>query len=211
MQVDPMDIDGDVFSFRTRVGGRTFSVPMKTLDEASQQAIRTWEKLGTHLSTDYEIEVNTGRSRDFGDTYNYDNSAVNLEPEIMVKNPNMNKKTRGGRVAVMFLGRSVVSRDAIYVFCKEVCDLPVLEGDKTLVIKMKKQRWEYDDNYPSVFGARYIGYVVIIEDPKTREVFHVKSIPSLFEKKDTKKMLLWSSGFYYDDGTLAPSNALTER
>ena len=207
--VRPVGAADDSFTFLRQTDNKRFTVPLERLNEASRKTVDEWIERGGHLSTKYEVSVSTGKTRKKTGREDFDDKAVNIEPIVTIKNPDNIETTRGGKLTAIFLGRSVNDRGAIYVFKTQTFDLPALAPTTASAFQLEAVTHQYDDTDNMTFGSRYLGYVILIHDPKTKEIIHAKSVPAALANRDCKAFLKLQDGLYYDDDTLEPKEVIT--
>jgi hypothetical protein len=199
LKIRPLSCDAKTLTFVRVKDRKKFTVDLERFDDESRKKIEDWKAEGGHLSSEFEVDVFTGKSAKASGKEDFDDKCVNIDPVVTVKNPDLNRKAKPGKVTVVFLGRPVLNRGGMFVFCSETHDLPSLEGGGSSEFKMKKIYQNYDDRGSAQFGARYLGYVVIIHDPETNEIYHKKSVPTTIAEKYGPLLLKLSPGKVYED------------
>lgn len=191
--------EGDKLTVLRGADKKQFVLSLAQLDDLSRAEVDAWLAAGGGLSERFEIEVRSGK-RQRNTDYDYsDEKNVELEPLIAVKNPMQNKRTRSAKVTALLLGRPVNDRNSFYVFSVETFDLPSLEGGKEGACQMKPISRTFDDKGSYKYGARYLGWVVLIHDPDDGRLIFSQSIPAPLAGKFGIKFLKLESGQAYDD------------
>lgn len=191
--------DGDKLTVLRSSDKKQFELSMAQLDDASRAEVDAWLAAGGGLSERYEIDVSSGR-RQRSTGYDYDeDKKFNMEPTIVIKNPLPNIRTRAAKVTTLILGRPVSERNAYHVFSVESFDLPSLEGGKEGVLQMKRISHVFDDRGSYRYGARYLGWVVVIQDVEDGRVIMTQSLPQTLSEKYGRKFLTLKAGTTYDD------------
>lgn len=157
---------------------KTFTIPLTRLDEASQKRLTIWKARGGNLSEIFEISVQTGKNRRTTSREDFDDKRVNLDPVVTVRNPDPRRKTKAAQATILFLGRPVTESRAIFVFKKSVFDLVEIPPLGTETLEIGKISAAYDTRGYAKFGARYIGYVMVIHDDDGEKVYHSSSVPT---------------------------------
>lgn len=192
-------LDGDKLMVLRESDKKQFTLSLAQLDEASRAEVDAWLKAGGGLSEHFEIEVRSGkRQRNTGEYYS-DEKKVDLEPLIVVKNPMQNMRTRAVKVTALLLGRPVTDRNAYYVFSTETFKIPSLEGGKEGACQMKPISRTFDDKGSYRYGARYHGWVVLIQDPEDDRIIFSQSIPAPLAEKFGRQFLKLEASHAYDD------------
>ena len=123
-------ITGDKLTVMRESDKKQFTLDLTQLDDASRGEVDAWVKAGGDLSERFVIDVSSGKSGR-SSAYDYDDERiVNIEPIVVVKNPDINVRTRAVKVTALILGRPVNERSAYHVFSTESFDLPSLDGGK---------------------------------------------------------------------------------
>lgn len=189
---------GDKLTVLRSSDKKQFELSVAQLDSASRAEVDAWLKAGGGLSERFEVDVSSGK-RQRGTGYDYsDEKKVSMEPTVVIKNPMPNIRTRAVKVTAFVLGRPVADRNAYHVFSKESFDLPSLEGGKEGVLQMKPISHMFDDRGSYRYGARYLGWVVVIED-EDGGVIMTQSVPAAIAEKYGRKFLTLDAGSTYDD------------
>jgi hypothetical protein len=193
-----VSITGDKLGVMRESDKKHFTLDITQLDDASRSKVAEWVKAGGNMSERYAVDVSTGKSSR-NNNYDYDDERiVSMEPIVLVKNPDINIPTKAAKVTALLLGRPVNERNGYYVFSNETFDLPSLEGGKQKALPMKKFRHSYDDRGSYKFGARYLGWVVLIHDPVDKRIIHSQSLPAPLVGKFGEKFLKLQPRYYYD-------------
>jgi len=172
--------DGTSLTITRESDKKTFTLPLARLDEASQASVKSWMSEGGNLAEKFEITVDTGKTRKKTGAEDFDDKRINLEPFVTLKNPATSMSTRDGKVTVLILGRPVHDTSAIYVFKKASFDLPKLAPLGTQSFTVGNISSAYDDRGYAQFGARYLGYVVLVHDHNGKVLYDSISVPAPF-------------------------------
>lgn len=200
--------DGDKLTVLREADKKQFVLDVTQLDDASRAEVEAWIKAGGGLSERFEIEVRSGKTRRKSGAEDFDDKNVNIEPLIVVKNPLPGINTRAARVTALFLGRPINERNAYYVFSSESFDLASLPGGAQQAFQMKKISRNYDDRGYAKFGARYLGWVVLIHDPEDERVIFCQSVPVPLAQKFGGRFLTLKPGGTYDDNLKVIENII---
>jgi hypothetical protein len=193
-----VSITGDKLAVMRESDKKQFTLDLTQLDDSSRAKVDDWVKAGGNISERYVVDVSTGKSGR-NSNYDYDDERiVSMEPIAVVKNPDINVPTKAAKITVLILGRPVNERGGYYVFSNETFDLPSLEGGKQKAFQMKKFRHSYDDRGSYKFGARYLGWVVLIHDPEDKRIIHSQSLPAPVVGKFGEKFMTLKPMSYYD-------------
>lgn len=168
---------------------KAFTMPVDSLDDASREAIQKWEASGGNLSYKFEAQLDPGRTRKTTGSEDFDDQRVTLEPSITIKNPDAHRKTPKGKVTAVFLGKPVENASNIYVFKTQTFDLPELAPLSSTVLKGEKISQAYDRRGYGKFGARYIGYALVIHSEDGTDIHFAQSIPSNFANSNKGQLL----------------------
>ncbi len=191
-------LDGDKLTVLRASDKKQFVLSLAQLDDVSRAEVDVWLAAGGGLSEQFEIELNSGKTHRKAGTEDYDDKNLNIEPLIVVKNPSANLRTRAAKVTALLLGRPVNERSAYYVFSTENFELPSIPGGQTGMFQMKKVSRNYDDRGDAKFGARYLGWVVLIHDPEDGRIIHSQSVPGPLAEKFGRKFLKLEANQTYD-------------
>lgn len=192
-------LDGDKLTVLRGSDKKQFVLSLAQLDDASRAEVDVWLAGGGGLSERFEIDVRSGKTNRKAGTEDFDDKNVNIEPLVVIKNPLPNVRTRAAKVTALCLGRPVNARNAYYVFSIETFDLPSIPGDQEAALQMKKISRNYDDRGYSKFGARYLGWVVLIHDPEDDHIIQSQSVPAPLAGKFGRKFLKLEADQVYDD------------
>jgi hypothetical protein len=140
------------------------------------------------LRKEYGISVDTGKNGRKDGTEDFDDTRINLRPEITIKNPDPSSSTSAAKVRVVFLGRSVLETKHYVVLKCESFDLVVLGPLKAATFAMEPITAAFDDRGYAKFGARYLGYVVLIHDEAGTQIYDSEAIPATLVREP---MLGW--------------------
>jgi hypothetical protein len=192
-------LDGDKLTVLRGSDKKQFVLSLAQLDETSRAKVSAWVKAGGGLSEQFEIEVQSGKTNRKVGTEDFDDKNVNIEPIVTVKNPHGSIATRAAKVTAVLLGRPVIARNAYYVFSTETFNLPSIPSSQTNTFEMKKVSRNYDDRGYSKFGARYLGWVVLVHDPEHGRILHMQSVPTPLAEKFGQQFLKLQAGKAYDE------------
>jgi len=170
----------------------------KQLSETSQKAVTEWVEKGGNLRENYEISMETGKTRKKDGSEDFDDKRVNLSPTVTIRNPDPNFPSREGKVTVLFLGRPVDSSTDIYVFRKQQFDLAQLKALESAGFRVDEISQAYDSRGFAKFGSRYLGYAVLIHDAAGEKIIFTKSVPSSIVNEYGKQLLSLRSDQAYD-------------
>lgn len=173
-------------------------LPFKQLSEGSQKSVTEWVEKGGNLRENYEISVETGKTRRKDGSEDFDDKRVNLSPTVTIKNPDPNFPSKGGKVTVLFLGRPVDSSTDLYVFKKQQFDLELLKPMESAGFRVDEISHAYDSRGFAKFGSRYLGYAVIVHDATGEKIISAKSVPSSIGNEYGKRLLDLRSEQAYD-------------
>ena len=168
---------------------KVFDMAVDSLDEKTQAAIKDWDAKGGNISTKFDVQVDAGRTRKTTGSDDFDDQRVTLEPKITIKNPDVHRKTIGGKVTAVFLGKPVENASNVYVFKTQTFDLASLEPIGSTEFKVAKISQAYDRRGYAKFGARYIGYALVIHNADGSEIYYAQSIPSNFANSNKQQLL----------------------
>lgn len=177
---------------------KVFDMALDSLDETSRAAIKEWDDKGGNISTKFDVQVDVGRTRKTTGAEDFDDQRVTLEPTITIKNPDVHRKAVGGKVTAIFLGKPVENASNIYVFKTQTFDLPSLAPVASTEFKVAKVSQAYDRRGYAKFGARYIGYALVIHSADGSEIHHAQSIPSNFANNSKQQLLSLKTGKVYN-------------
>ncbi len=177
---------------------KIFKLPLAGLDEATRSAIKEWEDKGGNLSTKFEAQLDPGRTRKTTGAEDFDDQRITLEPVISIKNPDVHRKTPKGKITAVFLGKPVENASNIYIFKTHTADLPSLAPIGSTEVKVPKFSQAYDRRGYGKFGARYIGYALVIHSEDGTEIHHSQSIPASFANNHKQQLLSLKEGKTYN-------------
>lgn len=170
--------DGTNITVSREPDKKTFTIPLDRLDDASQKSVKTWMDQGGNISESFDVTVETGKNRRTTSHEDYDDKRVNLDPIVTIRNPNTRLSTCEAKLTVLFLGRPVSDNSALHVFKKSTFDLPKMAPLASQDFSIGIISAAYDSRGYAQFGARYIGYVVLIHDGKGEKLYDSESVPS---------------------------------
>lgn len=183
LQVTLKSLKDEKVSFVITKTRKSFTVPITKLDLPSQKKIRAWKLAGGGASTQFEIDLATGKSNQLSKFERYDDRSLVMTPEVKIMNTSgSDSSAKDLSVTVLILGRSVLDRNKMFIFAKEEHELPVLDPRKEASFKLKKIEASYDDrgNDGSEYGSKYLGYVVLIHQGK--KIISQKAVPKTMDK-----------------------------
>jgi hypothetical protein len=192
-------LNGDKLTVLRDSDKKQFVLSLAQLDDVSRAEVDVWLQAGGGLSERFVVDVRSGKRQRSSGEYYSDEKKVDIEPLVVVKNPDANIRTREVKVTAVLLGRPVADRNAYHVFSVESFTLPSLEGGKEGAFQMKPVSRTFDDRGDYKYGARYLGWVVVISDPEDDRVIHAQSIPEPLAGKLGGKFLKVEAGSTYDE------------
>jgi len=173
-------------------------LPFKQLNETTQNAVTEWVGKGGNLRVNYEISVETGKTRKKDGSEDFDDKRVNLSPTVTIRNPDPNFPSKAGKVTVLFLGRPVDSSTDIYVFRKQEFEMGQIGPLASEGFRVDAISQAYDSRGVAKFGSRYLGYAVIIHDAAGENIISSKSVPSSIVNEYGKRLLALRTEQAYD-------------
>ncbi|MFC4991132.1 hypothetical protein [Rubritalea tangerina] len=173
---------------------KVHTIKLADLDVASKNKIKKWKDAGGGLSTDFEIEFDSGKSSRSRQDYD-DDRTLTIKPVVTIENGDNNLESKEAEVTVLTLGRPLSDTSSIKVFQKETHDLPKLDGAGKHIIQCKTYRTVYD-KVGYKHGAKYLGYVVIVHEKKN--VVASRSVPTTLVEKFGSTLLTLKAGVTYD-------------
>jgi hypothetical protein len=192
-------LDGDKLTVLRASDKKQFALSLAQLDDASRAEVNAWLEAGGGLSERFTVEVRSGkRQRSTGEYYD-DDKKVDIEPLVVIKNPDANMRTREVKVTALLLGRPVAQRNSYHVFSIETFNIPSLEGGKEAALQMKHISRTFDDRGEYKYGVRYHGWVVVITDPEDDRIILCQSNPEPLAGKFGRKFLKVEVGATYDE------------
>ncbi len=189
--------DGKILKVLRESDKKSFSLPLERLDDASSKRVQEWIDAGGNLSEVFEIDFASQRNRKNTGADDFDDKRVNMEPTISLKNPHAANATQEGVMTVIILGRPILNTSNLYVFKTESFDLKKLQPLATEVFQMESFSSPYDDRGYAKFGARYLGYVVMIHNKERTNIFSSKSVPDALVKNWGLKLLGFTEKMCY--------------
>jgi hypothetical protein len=181
MSVRLLSSDGTTVRVAREPDGQAFALPLSRLNPASQAAVQNWLKQGGGLSQKFQIEMDTGKNRRKTGGEDFDDKRVNLSPKITVTNPDLAAESQNGKATVLILGRPVQSNDDLQVLGTQTFELPRLKPGSSTSFEMKEISQAYDNRGYAQFGARYLGYVVLIHSPDGKTLYDSKAVPETLQ------------------------------
>lgn len=161
---------------------KSFAIPMERLDEGSSKRVQEWIDAGGSLSQIFEIDFATQRNRKTTAADDYDDKRINMEPVITLKNPDPVNQTQEGTVSVIVFGRPIADTSNLYVFNSESFDLTKIAPLASAEFRMDAISSPYDDRGYAKFGARYLGYAVLVHNKDKTQIYSSKSVPETLLK-----------------------------
>lgn len=168
---------------------KVFQMPLESLDEKTRSSIKEWETEGGNVATKFELQLDPGRTRRTTGAEDFDDQRVTLDPTVTVKNPDAHRKTAKGKLTAIFLGKPVENASNVYVFKTHTFDLPALEPLGSTELKVPKFSQAYDRRGYGKFGARYIGYALVVHSEDGTEIHQAQSIPANFANSNKQQLL----------------------
>ncbi len=191
--------EGDRLTALRVQDGKQFVLDLRQLDDASREEVAAWIKGGGSQVEEFRIEVSSGKTGRKSGAEDFDDKNVNLDPLIVIGNPHSTMRTRPARVTAVFLGRPVNHRNAYYVFSSESFDLPSMPPGGKEAFQMKKISRNFDDRGYAKFGARYLGWVVLVYDGEDKRILCASSVPAALAAKFGAKILELKGGMTCDE------------
>jgi len=177
---------------------KVFEMAVDSLDEKSRASIKEWDDAGGNVSTKFDVQLDPGRTRKTTGAEDFDDQRVTLDPTVTVKNPDVHRKTVKGKLTAIFLGKPVENASNIYVFKTQTFDLPSLDPIASTELKVAKFSQAYDRRGYAKFGARYIGYAIVIHSDDGTEIHYAQSIPTNFANNNKQQLLSLKSNKVYN-------------
>lgn len=190
--------DGTNLTITRQSDGKTFTIPLERLDAASNETVKAWIAKGGNLTTKYAFAVETGKNRRTTGAEDFDDKRVNLDPVITVRNPHTTLSSSEAKVTVLFLGRPVVDSSWLFVISKATFDLPKLTPLTSQNFPVGPVTCAYDDRGYSKFGARYLGYAIIVHDADGKKTFDSVSVPAAVLDGRELQFIALKKGATYD-------------
>jgi hypothetical protein len=178
LKVRLVSCEGNNLAVIRQSDGKSFTIPLDRLDTASAETVKSWIAKGGNLATKYEFSVETGKNRRTTGTEDFDDKRVNLDPVITVRNPHATLSSSEAKVTVLFLGRPVANSSWLFVISKNTFDLPKLAPLTSQNFPVGPITCAYDDRGFAKFGARYLGYAIVVHDAAGKKVFDSNSVPA---------------------------------
>lgn len=171
-----------------RSNRKVHTLQISDLDNASRAKIKKWLDEGGGSSTDFEISYTSGKSSRTSKREQYDDKTLKLRPTVSVKNRDSSASAKNLKVTLLLVGSPVNETSLYYVFTKQTKKTGLIEAGESFVAEYSSLVTEYDDKGYSKFGAKYHGYVIIVQNARG-SVVASKSIPSTLITKHGKKFL----------------------
>lgn len=184
--------------FKMKGRTNTMSYELTKLDQESRDYIKKWVASGGSASKEFEINVITGKSNQMNKSGDIDDRRYKLEPTLKIKNQSQDVATQAGTATLVFFGKPIKYRGMTCVVDRQQFKLPVIEALEEVELKGKLTSFKYDDvANGEVFGARYRGYVLIVQDSKGK-VLYEKSVPSSLMEVSAELAMSLKIGKVYD-------------
>lgn len=166
---------------------KEFTIPLDRLHDDSKKIVSDWKEKNPNAagSGKFTLLVTTGKNRRTTGKEDFDDKRINLEPKISVKNSDK-VESMEAKLTVIFLGRPVDTNSDMSVLGKQSFDLTKLAPGEQKEFEMSKISSAYDNRGYAKFGARYLGYVVLIHDQEGKKMQMIESIPSTVAKLGLK-------------------------
>lgn len=190
--------DGTNLTIARQSDGKTFTIPLERLDAASSETVKSWMAKGGNLTTKYAFEVETGKNRRTTGMEDFDDKRVNLDPVVTVRNPHATLSSSDAKVTVLFLGRPVMDSSWLFVISKNTFDLPKLSPLTSQNFPVGPVTCAYDDRGYAKFGARYLGYAIIVHDANGKKAFDSASVPAALVGGRELQFIALKKGVTYD-------------
>lgn len=190
MNAEIINSDGTNIEVIRSGDAKRFQIPLNSLNKPTNKMIKAWIKAGGHLSTEFEVEVDTGKTSKTTGAEDFDDKRVNLQPIVEVTNSDTSQFSKPLKITVFFLGRLVTGSKDMYVFRKQEFDLPKLGPVSSSKLKIKPISEPYDDRGYSKFGARYLGYAWVIHEKDNKTIISSGSVPSSLTQDEKASLIL---------------------
>ena len=178
---------------------KKFKIAVADLNDKTQAAIKEWLEKGGNLVKSYEVEVSTGKATERSSSYS-DSKILRLDPSLTVKNPDITQDSKPAYITILFLGRPTEERSQIHVFKKQTFEIPKLEPLKSTSFKVEAVATRYSDDSEYGYGERYLGYIWVVHNKATTDIYAAKSVPTPYAEKFARNFLmLKEEGTYFDD------------
>jgi len=189
--------DGKSIKVRRESDKKDFTIPLERLDEATSKMVKKWHDEGGNLSEIFEINFSSQKNRKNTGADDFDDKRVNMEPTITLKNPDILKSTIGATVSVVIFGRPIMDTNQYHVFKAESFELKKMDPLASEELQVSNISAPYDDTGFAKFGARYLGYAVLIHNEEKTTLYSCKSVPSTLLKNFGIKLLKLQTGQNY--------------
>jgi len=190
--------DGQMVNIARDGDQKKFALPMTQLDGTTQRLVFDWIEKGGSLLETYEVNVDTGKTRKKDGSEDFDDKRVNLKPVVTVKNPDAKYESRNADMTVIFIGRPVQSNSDIFILKSQLFEIPKLKPLTSVEFKMDEISQAYDNRGYAQFGARYVGYAILIHDAAGEKIYFSRSVPAGPILDHGKKLLDLKTGMTYD-------------
>lgn len=194
VEVSPVSTDGKNFTFARKADSKRFTIQLEDLDTVSQKEVKLWFKEGKHLASEYEIDVNV-RDDDSGDTIvrgnfkrgfvSRDIESLTFKPRVTISNKSLGQSTKPAEVCVMTVFKVASAPKVNRVYSIQYFDLPELGSTKNHVEQLPETGGRFNE-YRS---PEYVGYIVLLTDPNTKEVLAVEAEPASLVGDDPSKLV----------------------
>ncbi len=189
--------DGKSIKVRRESDRKDFTIPLERLDDATSIMVKKWNDEGGNLSEIFEIEFSSQKNRKNTGADDFDDKRVNMEPTITLKNPDNLKSSIGATVSVVIFGRPILDTNQFHVFKAESFELKKLDPLASEELQVSRISAPYDDTGYAKFGARYLGYAVLIHNEEKTTLYTCKSVPGTLMKNFGIKLLKLQTGQTY--------------
>lgn len=191
---DGRKLNGEVLALKgdnvvLKVGTRNYTIPRDRFIEADQKYFEEWAaNEAKNKVPDLEVVVSTGKSdrRDRNDSY--DDRKGSFQLKVIVENEEQNFDVKGAKARLVVFGEACDDKNTFLVMQDNQFAVNVPAG-KTTEWEGKKVSYEFDDNYPALWGHKYDGYALEIKNATGKIIFQ-KTVPTKFEKTIDKLVTL---------------------
>ena len=194
IEVDIQRVD-DQWVWFTRKGGTNLTkYSIAKLSEESAALLREWEPAA---STRFEIDFASGKRNQKNNYNDIDDRTYTLSPEIKIANKDADASTAAGTATIILFGRPALYRGDLCVLYNESVEFPAVPPFRETEIEGKKIEFGYDDTpNGEMYGARYTGYALILEDEEGAVIFR-KAVPEKYAKFTVEQLKGLEVGVLY--------------
>ena len=199
-----------------RSDGKQFSVPINRFSAEDQTFIAKWAdenkgKVPAHLKNKkprMELRVSTGKTSKDDDQISgfVDERKQKVQLTTTMENKDAVYPIIGAKLTMMVFGESPETGDNAVVFWQEFNDIELLLNQEKTLMGKGFELW-YDDE-GAMYGFKYKGYLVFLEDPEGK-ILHETSIPSTAAKNLENARKLKTGDVYDRDYKKAGSVSLS--